>query len=299
MHLSPEHDASQHVSLVFIGGGNMARAMIGGLLNEGWQPHHLSVVEPQAAARDKLKAHNEHLGVYANCAGAERAIRLATLIVLAVKPQQMPEALAPLQSMLTSQTVLGIAAGVKLRSISDWLGGYRKLARAMPNTPALVCSGVTGLYAWPEVGEAERELVTSLAEATGICLWMANEADMNAVTAVSGSGPAYAFLLIEAMQQSAEDFGLDCAEARNIAVHTVLGAAKMAMDSTEPLSTLREQVTSRGGTTERALQTMRTHAVPEGIAAGIHAAWRRAREMGELTGSREEESMNKVPAERV
>jgi pyrroline-5-carboxylate reductase len=196
----------------------------------------------------------------------------------------MREACAPLRPYLKQQLIISIAAGLRLADLSRWLGGHDKLVRTMPNTPALIGAGVTGLYALPAVSEAERIGAERILQAVGSTLWVDDEAQMDAVTAVSGSGPAYAFLFIEALQEAAAQLGFTPEQARQLSIETALGAARLAAQSDEPASILRERVTSKGGTTEAALRTMTERGVKDGIVAGILAADARGRELGQQLG---------------
>jgi pyrroline-5-carboxylate reductase len=206
------------------------------------------------------------------------------VVLLSVKPQQMREACTPLVPYLKQQLIISIAAGLRLADLSRWLGGYDKLVRTMPNTPALIGAGVTGLYASPAVSKAGRAGAERILQAVGSTLWIADEAQMDAVTAVSGSGPAYAFLFIEALQEAAAQLGFTPEQARQLSIETALGAARLAAQSDDPASVLRERVTSKGGTTEAALRTMAERGVKNGIVAGILAADARGRELGDILG---------------
>jgi len=267
-------------TIVFLGGGNMARALIGGLMQQGWQAGLISVIELNPASREQLHA-DFGIACHANCAEADGALRAAALIVLAVKPQQMQAAIEPLGGLLVAQTLISIAAGLRLATLSQGLGGYNKLVRAMPNTPALVGAGMTGLYALAQVNAAERDLAERVLRAVGQTLWVEDEAMMDTITAVSGSGPAYAFLLMEAMQDAAIAQGCKPEDARLLATATVHGAALLAASSRQAISVLRTNVTSKGGTTEAALQTMHALGVPAAIISAIQAAQRRGRELGD------------------
>ena len=266
--------------ITFLGGGNMANALIGGLLNTGLPAADIAVIELGAEARARL---SETYGVRCYDGPAAEALDCDALL-LAVKPQQMRAACAPLVPHLKQQIVISIAAGLRLADLSRWLGGYDKLVRTMPNTPALIGAGVTGLFAMPAVSEAERIGAERILQAVGSTLWIDDETQMDAVTAVSGSGPAYAFLFIEALQQAAAELGFTPEQARQLSIETALGAAKLAARSDEPASVLRERVTSKGGTTEAALRTMAERGVKDGIVAGILAADARGRELGEQLG---------------
>lgn len=268
------------MKITFLGGGNMANALIGGLLKTGFAAADIAVVEIGAEGRARLE---QTYGV--RCyAAAEAAALDCEVVLLSVKPQQMREACTPLAPYLKQQLIISIAAGLRLADLSRWLGGYDKLVRAMPNTPALIGAGVTGLYASPAVSEAGRANAELILQAVGSTLWIADEAQMDAVTAVSGSGPAYAFLFIEALQEAAAQLGFTPEQARQLSIETALGAARLAAQSDDPASALRERVTSKGGTTEAALRTMAERGVKNGIVAGILAADARGRELGDILG---------------
>ncbi|MBI5861799.1 MAG: pyrroline-5-carboxylate reductase [Rhodocyclales bacterium] len=266
--------------ITFIGGGNMAIALIGGLKKQGFSAAGIQVVEPSEAARQRL---TDAFGV--RCAAAVDAAALACdALVLAVKPQQMKEAVAVFAGALTNQLVVSIAAGLRLADIARWLGGYSRLVRTMPNTPALIGAGVTGLYAGPGVDREGRAQAEKILGAVGATLWLDDEEKMDAVTAVSGSGPAYVFYFIEAVEAAARNLGLDVATARALTVETFLGAARLAAQSSEPVTALRERVTSKGGTTEAALLAFGASGVAAAIEQGIRAAHRRGQELGNMLG---------------
>ena len=226
------------MKITFIGGGNMAVALIGGLKKKGFSAAGIQVVEPGAEARERL---TDSFGV--RCAPAvDTAALNCEAIVLAVKPQQMREAVAPLAGRLAGQLVISIAAGVHIADMSRWLGGHANLVRTMPNTPALIGSGVTGLCAAPGVDADGRVTAEKILGAVGRTVWIDDEARMDAVTAVSGSGPGYVFYLMEALADAATELGFAPEVARLLAVETFLGAARLAEASPEPLSLLREQV---------------------------------------------------------
>ena len=268
------------MKITFLGGGNMANALIGGMLKNGFAAADITVIEPGDAARDKLAE------TYAvNCLETAGMLGSAgELLVLAVKPQQMKEAVAPLTGKLGNAVVVSIAAGLDLVTLSRFLGGHRKVVRCMPNTPALIGAGITGLCALPQVTPAERDTADLLLKAVGSTVWIADEDKMDGVTALSGSGPAYVFLFIEALQQAAADLGFTPEQGRQLAIETVQGAAALAAQSSDPASLLRKRVTSKGGTTEAALQMMAEKGVKEGIIAGVKAAEARGRELGKLLG---------------
>ncbi len=266
--------------ITFVGGGNMASALIGGLQNHGIPPSEIAVVEINAETRARLerdyriRCYPEPDPVSMHC----------DALVLAVKPQQMREACTSIGKFLKGQLIITIAAGLRLNALSRWLGNYDRLVRAMPNTPALISSGVTGLFAFPGVSEAERLGAERILNAVGSTVWVSDESLIDAVTAVSGSGPAYVFLFIEALQQAAMELGFTPRQARQLSIETTLGAARLAAQSEEPASVLRERVTSKGGTTEAALRAMAERCVKEGIMAGVMAANARGGELGELLG---------------
>lgn len=268
------------MNIAFIGGGNMASALIGGILQRGFSGAQIKVNDINEAAGAELQ---RRLGVAVH-AEIEKAIAGADCIVLAVKPQQLRSAAASLAALLSSQLVVSIAAGVRCSDLSRWLGGYTRIVRVMPNTPALVSSGVSGLFAMPDVRPDERDLVARIFAAVGVTLWLEREEQMDAITAVSGSGPAYLFYFIEALQSAARELGLSDSDARVISVATFAGAAKLAAQSSEDAATLRARVTSKGGTTERALMAMEQAQVKQQIVRAVHAAARRSAELGDELG---------------
>lgn len=266
------------MKILFVGGGNMAQAIAGGLRQSGRAAEDLLVIEPSASARDALAAH----GLRAQPA-FEPALLEAQVVILAVKPQVMREAVAPLAGRLTGQLVISIAAGCRCESLARWLGAgtpYPQLVRAMPNTPALIHAGITGLYATPAVDAAGREAAETLMKVVGKTVWLEREAMLDAVTAVSGSGPAYVFYFIEALEQAARELGLGEAEARLLARETFLGAAQLAARSNENAADLRARVTSRRGTTEQAIEAFRQRALAPGFIEGVKVACERSREIG-------------------
>ena len=268
------------MNITFIGGGNMARAIIGGLLGKGYAPGALGVVEVDAAVRERLVRDLEVRGY----ASAAQAAPFGELLVMAVKPQQMRAAAAQVAPMLSGQLIVSIAAGTRLADLSRWLGGHRLLVRCMPNTPALIGAGITAACATDRVGDAQRKAAATVLEAVGKVLWVDDEALLDPVTAVSGSGPAYVFYFIEAMQLAATELGLTPEQARTLSLETFLGAARLAASSPDPVSVLRERVTSKGGTTEAALASMAADRVSEAIVRAIRAASARGRQLGEELG---------------
>lgn len=263
-------------TITFIGGGNMARSLIGGLVQKGFAPSAIRVSEPLAAGRDALAA-DFGVNVFSDngeaCAGAD-------LVVLAVKPQVMPavaSALAP--SLGHRPLVVSIAAGIPVAALQQWLGQQIPIIRCMPNTPALVHLGASGLYASPLVNDEQKALAEQLFNAVGIAVWLQAEIEIDAVTALSGSGPAYFFLLMEAMQSAGEALGLSPATARQLTLQTALGAATMAAQSDVGPDELRRRVTSPAGTTEKAIEAFMAGELPALVARAMTAADTRAREM--------------------
>jgi len=265
--------------LGFIGGGNMAAALIGGLLQQGHRREQILVAETNPARRAWLA---ETFGLDA----VERAedVLSARVIVLAIKPQQMPAVLCALPPLPEDGLVLSIAAGVRAADISRWLGGHQAVVRAMPNTPALVGAGIAGLYAMPGVSEAQKQAAEAILRAVGEVVWVADETQIDAVTAISGSGPAYVFYFIEALEQAASELGLPAEAARKLTVQTFFGAAALALKDGGAPEALRARVTSKGGTTERGLIALEEGGVKYAIGLAARAAALRAAEIGELLG---------------
>jgi pyrroline-5-carboxylate reductase len=264
------------MKIAFLGGGNMASALIGGLLAKGMDARSISVVEVSPAARERLAAKH---GVRASTA-PDAPMAGADTLVLAVKPQDMRSALKGMPGNLQGKLVISIAAGVRLDALSRWLGGHRKLVRCMPNTPALIGAGITALYAFPDVEQEERGKAETVLRAVGEVVWLPEERLLDPVTAVSASGPAYVFWFIEQLALSAEKLGISRETSMKLALHTVFGAAKLALESSETPDTLRKQVTSRGGTTEAALKVFDEEKLAERFARAIEAASRRGGELG-------------------
>ncbi len=267
------------MKISFIGGGNMARALIGGLLAQGWAASDICVVETDAG---KIAELHRDFGIdvtdqLPHAAGAD-------IIVLAVKPQQLRDVAIFLGSLLRNQLLISIAAGIRSSDLIRWLGGYGAVVRVMPNTPALVLCGASALFAAKDASPAQRQQAEDVLGAVGSTVWLEDEAQMDAVTAISGSGPAYVFYFIEAMQQAALELGLSVEQARALSLQTFLGAAQLALHRAETPDVLRAQVTSKGGTTERALNRMQELEVKSAIVQAIHAAAERSRELGDLLG---------------
>ncbi|KIN89268.1 pyrroline-5-carboxylate reductase [Thauera sp. SWB20] len=272
------------MKITFLGGGNMATALIGGMLERGFAAAGLQVVELGEAARCALA---QRFGVRA-VESFDDAALACDVLVLAVKPQQMKAALAPIAGRLCGQLVISIAAGLRLADLGRWLGApgapHARLVRCMPNTPALIGAGVTGLYADPSVDAAGRETAGRILAAVGSAVWADAEAQMDAVTAISGSGPAYVFHFIEALESAGRSLGFDEAGARRLAIDTVLGAAKLAANSADAPAVLRQKVTSKGGTTEAALASLAAAGWHDELVAAVQAAEARGRELGAELG---------------
>ena len=268
----------------------MATTFIGGMLARGAVPTDFRVVEPSADARARLAAQFAGAALFGEC--TRDAIAGAALVVLAVKPQQMRDAALTLAPHLAgdpapvvlSPVVLSIAAGIRLPDLGRWLNGHERLVRAMPNTPALIGKGISGAFAAPSVDAGGRALVSSVLAAAGEQIWVDNEAMLDAVTAVSGSGPAYVFYFLEALEAAARDLGFAPADARRLAYATFGGSIALAQASDAEPATLRAQVTSKGGTTERAIASLEAAAIKAGIVAAVKAAAQRAAEMGDAFG---------------
>jgi pyrroline-5-carboxylate reductase len=267
------------VLITFIGGGNMASAIIGGLIARGSRPADFRVVEPLTQQRERLAA--RFPGIDLHPVVDLDAVSVTDIVVMAVKPQQMRDAARQLSPFIGGvPLVLTIAAGVRCDDLGRWLGEYRRIVRAMPNTPALIGVGISGLYATPEA-QSGAATAAAILEACGEVIWFDDERDLDAVTGVSGSGPAYVFYFLEALERAAEELGLRPAAARKLAYATFSGSVALAERSSEPPAVLRANVTSKGGTTARALDVLNTARVDEHFIAAIKAAAARARELGD------------------
>lgn len=261
----------------FIGGGNMASSLMSGLIASGHSPQQLWVSDIN---KDQLASLAANLQV--NIApDNETVIQEAEVVVLAVKPQVLRQVAESVAGLIQKKKplVVSIAAGITQASLSSWLGTDTAIVRCMPNTPALVLTGATGLHANRNVTAAQRDLAENIMRSVGISLWVDDESDLDAVTAVSGSGPAYYFLLMEAMEKAAEELGLDKRTARLLVQQTALGAAKIALESFESPEQLRKRVTSPGGTTQRAIETFEQGGFTELVSKAMHAARDRSIEM--------------------
>jgi pyrroline-5-carboxylate reductase len=266
------------MKIAFLGGGTMAAALIGGLIAKGTDARSIAVIEVSPAARERLGArHPVHIAT-----APDAAMQGSEVLVLAVKPQDAKAALASIT--VHAQLVISIAAGLTLETLSRWLGGHRRLVRCMPNTPALIGAGIAGLFALPEVNAGERKKAETILGAVGEVVWVSEERLLDPVTAVSGSGPAYVFWFIEQLASSAQKLGLAPDVSKKLALHTVLGAARLAASSSESPATLRKNVTSKGGTTEAALKVFDEEKLAERFARAVEAASRRAAELGKEQG---------------
>lgn len=299
------------MKIAFIGGGNMAAALIAGLAGKLTAGADIHVVDPNPAALEKLRA---QYGVSTSgalpgaphapgepgqgSAAGYQAVASADVIVLAVKPQSMREVAEQLLPLLPAKLatdaaagapagplLVSIAAGIRAADLSRWLGGYPAIVRCMPNTPALIGMGVTGMAASAGVSAAQKAAADAIMKAVGTTVWLDSEALIDPVTAVSGSGPAYVFYFIEAMQQAAVEMGLSAEQGKQLALATFTGAAQLAAQSEEPVSLLRERVTSKGGTTYAALTSMAADGVAESIIKAMKAAAARGKQLGDELGA--------------
>jgi pyrroline-5-carboxylate reductase len=277
---TPADAADGFGRLAFVGGGNMASALIGGLIARGAAPASIAVLDPSAGQRAALSA---RFGVATHDDPAA-ALAGADVVVLAVKPQQMRAAATAVAPHVTGALVLSVAAGVRGADLARWLGGHARIVRTMPNTPALIGMGATGLAALAGATAADRARAERILQAVGQTVWVDDEDRLDAVTALSGSGPAYVFRLIEAMIDAGVGLGLSAEQARRLALQTVAGAAQLAAGSDEPPAVLRERVTSTGGTTAAALEVMQRRDLPGLVAEAMAAAERRSRELGRAFG---------------
>ncbi|WP_029148467.1 pyrroline-5-carboxylate reductase [Methylophilus sp. 5] len=267
--------------IAFIGGGNMAQALITGLQQRAFTMHHITVIDPDTAKHTHLQT---TLGI--NTSASLTAESLAVdVIVLAVKPQQLQGVAQALAPLLQSQLVVSVAAGIRSADLSRWLNGYQTMIRTMPNTPAQIQAGITGAYALPAVSAAQRTLADAVLQAAGEVVWLDDEVQLDAVTAISGSGPAYVFLMIEALTAAGVSLGLSEAQSLQLSLATFKGASLLAAGSSTPIATLREQVTSKGGTTEQGLLSMRQHDIHGMMQDAAAQAARRAKELGDQLGA--------------
>ena len=266
--------------IAFIGGGNMASAIIGGLVAQGFALSHLHVVEPFDAARTKL--HGD-FGIQAH-AEAGDFLKRADMVVWAVKPQTFKDAALQVQSFTRNALHLSVAAGIRSDTIAQWLHTQRVI-RSMPNTPALIGKGITALVARDGVSPADKDWASAVIQTTGDVIWLNDETQIDAVTALSGSGPAYMFYFMEAMREAGIGMGLDATQAYQLAVATFIGAGELAKASSEPPEVLRQRVTSKGGTTYAALSAMEHSGIKASFIQAMQAAQVRAKELGDEFGA--------------
>lgn len=263
-----------HKKISFIGGGNMAQALISGLIGCGTEPSLITVADPNLDIREQLAA--KGLNTVDPTTDSKAAVIGADIVVLAVKPQVMKAVVSTFANALDTQLVISVAAGLSTDLLSDMLHGYRNIVRAMPNTPAMIQMGATGLYGTEDISAEQKQLATAMMEASGLVMWVEDEAHMHAVTAVSGSAPAYMFYIIESMVDGAVALGLDREQASSLAMQTMLGAAKMAMDSEDTPAELRRKVTSPNGTTQAAIESMQGNDISRQIGEAMQACYDRS-----------------------
>ncbi|HSR02482.1 MAG TPA: pyrroline-5-carboxylate reductase [Methylophilaceae bacterium] len=259
------------MKLTFIGGGNMARALIAGLKMQQFTMTDIAVIEPDETKHEALRT---QYGVIVT--ETLKDLTSSDVVILAVKPQHLAQLAKNLAPILSNQLIISIAAGVQLKELSQWLNNYDIIVRAMPNTPAQIQSGITGLYALPKVSSTQIAMADQVLSAVGTTLWLESEQKLNAVTAISGSGPAYVFYFIEALEAAAVSLGLNKTEAKQLSIATFKGAGLLADASDVSVSILREQVTSRGGTTEQGLISLQKSHVKEAIMLAAKKAYERA-----------------------
>lgn len=268
--------------ICFIGAGNMSRSLIGGLLQSGYSANHIWVADPSPQALESMKQSFSIQGFNDNLS----AIELAEIIVLAVKPQQLKSVCLNIADTVrqTQPLIISVAAGIKTDSIGQWLGSSLAIVRTMPNTPALIQAGASGLFANPQVNPKQKDDAENILRAAGLAIWVDHEAKLDIVTALSGSGPAYFFLFMEAMQSAAEKLGLDAKTAELLTMQTAFGAAKMALESNDNCQELRRRVTSPNGTTERAIQSFEQSHLDLTIEKAMQAAHQRAQQLAQELG---------------
>ncbi len=269
----------ENCTIAFIGCGNMARSLIGGLIANDIDKSRLIAADPDAGQRQKIKDQFAIETLSDNSA----AIEQADVVLLAVKPQVMQEVIKNIAADLAGKgkLLISIAAGIGVESMQSWLGSNEAIIRAMPNTPAMIQAGAAALYANKAATEAQKHIAESMLRSVGTAVWLEDESLMDSVTALSGSGPAYFFYFMEAMEKAAIELGMEEEMARLLTIETAVGAAKMALMSTHDPATLRQQVTSPGGTTEQALNIFNKNALDEIISKAMQAAKQRSIEMSE------------------
>jgi pyrroline-5-carboxylate reductase len=265
-----------HANIAFVGAGNMGASLIAGLIADGYPVEKIYASNPSSEVLENL---HQRFHIQTN-QDNQQVVQQAEVVVLCVKPQVMRSVAIELAGVLKNKLILSVAAGVGIAALEQWLGEPHALVRCMPNTPALVQAGATALFANPQVSEAQKSLAESIMRAVGITVWLENEALIDVATALSGSGPAYFFLVMEAMQQAAVELGLPQEAARLLTLQTGFGATKMALEDSEPLPQLRQRVTSPGGTTQKAVEQLETEGIRRLFQHALHAALQRARELG-------------------
>ena len=270
------------LNIGFIGGGNMAGSLIGGIIANGYEAGHILVSDPNKDTRQHL----ERLFGIQTTGNNRKVVESMDVVVLAVKPQILQAVCRDLAASVQQcqPLIISIVAGIGSPDIERWLGGKCAIVRCMPNTPALLRCGATGMYAAPGVSAEQHEVAENILKAVGITMWLEEEALLDAVTAISGSGPAYFFLFMEAIQQAGQNLGLDAHQARELTLQTALGAARMAMESEDDPATLRAKVTSRGGTTEQAIQTFEQGGLRHLVEQALNAAQQRAHQLADIPG---------------
>jgi pyrroline-5-carboxylate reductase len=268
--------------IAFIGAGNMGSSLIGGLIKNGYPRNKIWASDPSEEKLDHLK-NNFHIETTLH---NNEAINTADVIIFAIKPESFAEVLRPLADIIKKKRPLlvSIAAGILVETIEEWVGNDIPIARAMPNTPALISCGATALYANASVSEKERSLAESILRAIGLVVWVEHEPLLDIVTALSGSGPAYFFLIMESLEKAAESLGLPKETARILTLQTALGASRMALESGKPLNELRANVTSKGGTTEAAILVLEENNLREILMKALQAAKLRSKELGKVMG---------------
>ncbi len=273
------------LNISFIGAGNMASSLIGGLLADGKTPANIHIADTNPEQLDRLQ---QHFAVTI-CQSNNAATEAADILVLAVKPQGLKQVAEEIRDSVQSKKplVISIAAGIQEKDINRWFGNDVAIVRTMPNTPSLIQTGATGLYANDKVTDEQRNIAETIMRAVGLAVWVENEQLMDVVTAISGSGPAYYFLFMEAMQIAGEELGLDAETARLLTLQTAFGATKMALESSDSCATLRQRVTSPGGTTEQALLTFEEGQLRQLIQQAVTAAAKRSQELAQLLGDKQ------------
>jgi pyrroline-5-carboxylate reductase len=270
------------VNITFIGGGNMARSLVGGLLDDGIPAERIWVADPNDSV---LRSLNDHFAIHVTTDN-NKAMLNARVLILAIKPQLAKAVVRELAPAIQNSRplVISIAAGIRETDLRSWMSEDAAIVRTMPNTPALVRSGATALFANKAVSKEQRNLAESIMRAVGMTLWVDDESLMDAVTALSGSGPAYFFLIMEALENAGEHLGLPRKTARLLILQTAFGAAKMALESNEDLAELRQRVTSPGGTTERAISVLQQYKLEAVFDEALRAAHQRSVELAEIFG---------------